>query len=121
MWKLVHNNLINKSGLWISADNWSLPEEGSEGGANVVNSSKNLVLSIESDEIEPGLIVTEKVLIPNDARQIWVRSKANRPPYFTLFNPNSGKYLSANSNGVLTIEGTYKHFVCFFFWQMNSI
>ena len=91
----------NKAGFWESTDSWSLPsEEGTKG--NITNCTKNTVLSVISNDTEEGTAVIEDILVPNDVRQIWIRGKSR--PYFTLLNPNSGKYLTASPT-CLTIEG----------------
>ena len=109
MWRLVGTCLKNKEGIWSSSDNWSVPlEEGVPG--NITNSSKNTVLSVANNDKDPGTSVIEKNLVQNDVRQIWVRGKAAGSAYYTLLNPNSGKYLTATSTG-LKIEGEILFFI----------
>ena len=91
----------NKSGFWESTDSWSLPSEEVIKGI-ITNSTKSTVLSVISNDTEQGTAVIEDILVPNDVRQIWIKGKSR--PYFTLLNPNSGKYLTASPT-CLTIEG----------------
>ena len=62
----------------------------------VENTTKNQVLGVVDGEVE---------LVQDNRGQSWEKGEANQQGYFTLTNPASQKVLTADSEGLLTIEG----------------
>ena len=63
---------------------------------------------IDLDNNTAGSAVVEEALDATDAGQKWERSADDSSGYFTLKNPNSGKFLSAANADTLTIQGIKK-------------
>ena len=63
---------------------------------------------IDLDNNTAGSAVVEEALDATDAGQEWERSADDSSGYFTLKNPNSGKFLSAANADTLTIQGIKK-------------
>lgn len=90
--------LTNKSRFWNTNQCWSLKPLRSRKGNKVYieNTTENQVLGVVDDKVK---------LVQDDRGQSWEKGEINQQGYFTLTNPASQKALTADSEGLLTIEG----------------
>ena len=100
--------LSNEAGITLTG-NWELPAPGSTG--TIKNTDTGMYLSV-NDKTEDGSEVVEEALDDTDVGQQWERSESDPDDpmcYFTIMNPNSGKYLTGSDPpNTLTIQGKYK-------------
>ena len=105
MWRIVGTTLINKANLWKSTDAWKLP--GLDKFGMIENTSVNKSLKIEQNQNTKTNEVKEEAKDNDDSLQKWNRKKTDRSDYFLLKNPKTGTFLTAASNGQLTVDGNY--------------
>ena len=79
--------------------NWEIPDANTTG---TIQNTDTGYLSANA-----GSAVVEGALENMDDEQEWERSADDNSGYFTLMNPNSGKFLTGHkSPNMLTIEGS---------------
>jgi len=107
-WKLEGTQLSNLAGITLTG-NWELPAPGSTG--TIKNTDTGMYLSV-NDKTEDGSEVVEEALDDTDVGQQWERSESDPDDpmcYFTIMNPNSGKYLTGSDPpNTLTIQAQYE-------------
>ena len=84
--------LQNPAGINLTG-NWQLPKASSTPGT-IQNKDTNMYLGVNSGNASGSAIVVED-LDEDDAGQKWERSPDDSSGYFTLRNPDSGKFLTA--------------------------
>ena len=100
LWKLEGETLKNKSGIWMSRDEWNFgPVDSADETVYIENTSKGTVLSISNEEVK------EVTHYQNDAAQIWRKGDPDNEGYFTLSSSNSEKVLTAVSDHGLEMKG----------------
>ena len=106
MWKIVGSSLTDKSNLWTEGFGkiWVIPELGKSG--MIENLNENKTLRIERNPKTETNEVKEGDLDEMDPLQKWERIATDRSDYFLLKNPKSETYLTATTNGQLTVDGT---------------
>ena len=87
--------------------NWQLPNADETGTVQNTLTGVNGYLTVNA-KTAAGSVVVEDGLDPTDSGQQWKRSADDSSGYFTLRNPNSGKFLSGGTcpSNSLTIEGS---------------
>ena len=77
---------MNGGGIWQSSEQWNFQEK--DGLIMVENTSKNKLLAVNKND--------EVIKVGKDeAKQLWVKGKANMEGFFTLKIANSTKVLTA--------------------------
>ena len=106
MWKIVGSTLTDKSNLWSEGFGkiWVIPELGKSG--MIENQNDNKTLRIERNSNTETNEVKEGEKNKMDPLQKWERIATDRSDYFLLKNPKSETYLTATTNGQLTVDGT---------------
>ena len=102
--------LSNQVGTTLTG-RWVLDIVGTNGTIQNVDAGVNGYLSVNNNTAS-GSAVVEEALDDMDDGQKWIKSADDDSGYFTLMNPKSGKFLTANyPKNTLTIEGNA--LVCF--------
>jgi hypothetical protein len=108
LWKLKGNVLLNKEGLWTSADMWNFktnlisndsePVKGKENWIYIENKSKAKFL---------GTAKYGSKVILDKAAQVWKQGVPNTEGYFIVenFKAVQGKVITAISSSGLEIRG----------------
>ena len=108
LWKLKGNVLLNKEGLWTSADMWNFktnlisndsePVKGKENWIYIENKSKAKFL---------GTAKYGSKVILDKAAQVWKQGVPNTEGYFIVenFKAVQGKVITAISSNGLEIRG----------------
>ena len=108
LWKLEGNVLLNKEGLWTSADMWNFktnlisndsePVKGKENWIYIENKSKAKFL---------GTAKYGSKVILDKAAQVWKQGMPNTEGYFIVenFKAVQGKVITAISSSGLEIRG----------------
>lgn len=108
LWKLKGNVLLNKEGLWTSADMWNFktnlisndsePVKGKENWIYIENKSKAKFL---------GTAKYGSKVILDKAAQVWKQGVPNTEGYFIVenFKAVQGKVVTAISSSGLEIRG----------------
>ena len=108
LWKLKGNVLLNKEGLWTSADIWNFktnlisndsePVKGKENWIYIENKSKAKFL---------GTAKYGSKVILDKAAQVWKQGVPNTEGYFIVenFKAVQGKVITAISSSGLEIRG----------------
>ena len=108
LWKLKGNVLLNKEGLWTSADMWNFktnlisndsePVKGKENWIYIENKSKAKFL---------GTAKYGSKVILDKAAQVWKQGVPNTEGYFIVenFKAVQGKVITAISSSGLEVRG----------------
>ena len=97
-WKLDNTTLINKGGIWRSANEWNfIPND--DGTIYIEDTSDdNKVLGLKGDEVVP------EVKVSNKKGQLWIKGEEMAGGYTVLTNYESSKVLTATASG-LKVKG----------------
>ena len=101
-WRLLDNNLSNKAGITLTGK-WKIE------GRNIINAenvTKGFGVVNDAKAARSKVSVDETLSDPDDPGQQWEKSTVDSLGYFTLKNPNSGKFLSAITAEKIIIQGT---------------
>ena len=101
-WKLDNTTLINKGGIWRSANEWNfIPNDD---GTIYIETTSDVtkVLVVKGDEVVP------EVKDSNKKGQLWIEGEKMAGGYTTLKNYESSKILTATASG-LKAKGNYHH------------
>ena len=92
------DTLKNKSGIWMSTDNWIFGAvDSAQRTVYIENTSNNTVLSISNDDVK---VVSH---YENDTAQVWRKGSPDNEGYFTLSNHE--KVLTAVADHGLEMKG----------------
>ena len=88
---------------------WNIPNEGQNGTISERSTSK--VLGLKDNSTKFGAEIILQIKVNSSPFQLWHRSKMTASGYFSLRNPISGRYLTAQSSEKLNIYGNHFQFL----------
>ena len=97
----MDNKLSNKAGIALTGK-WKI--EG-RNIINAINTTKGFGV-VDDAKAARSKVSVDETLSENDDGQQWEKSAVDSSGYFTLKNPNSGKFLSAITADKIIIQGT---------------